>query len=715
MAKAAVNAKLQAWIDKLEATAEDDGKNYRALCPGHDGHALLFFFDDKRDRVVWTCKAGCDAKDLAPLLRKKGLQLHGDRGQFLYTRADGTKAFEKHKFYDKDGKKVNFYKCFSSQGVPFNHRSVSKKTRNADGTCKICGRPGAPETLLYHLDELQFAEEIWLCEGEKDADAVRERGRVATSTMNGADDWNATYRDQLGSPERLVIWADADIAGYKGAWKRYTSLSEFDIEIRVIRAARGKDAFDHFANGLTLSDVIEISPEELAQLANPGTPTESLGAASDFGYTQSDYADIFVNDYSSRFRYISNEDCWLYYNDGRWREDQYDAAFHFAENVCRAILAETPERLENGKPNSKYTTARERCSSANIAAICRIARTRRPIVTVREKFDINPYLVNFPNGTYDLLRDEFREHDQRDMITKQCIYDFDPDATGPVFDEYFAGVQPDPHWREQIMRMLGYSITGRYGEYIFVHTGSGGNGKSTLLKLVAKALGNYAMSASWKVLSGKSETEHETLIASLEGHRFAIVQMGGRSLSSEQLRTLVAEPDFTARKMHQDERTIEATHTFHVAQNDPPPMRDLDPSTRRRIIVVHWGVTVADPDDTLRDRIGEQEGSYVLSQIVLAWSRFVAREMDRTHTQEYFEKNSVYAWASQRLVADADAVVAVATLRADYEEWCKVRGEKPDNENVFGRVLTGMEYQRGNATVDGKWQRVRIGVRLPTD
>lgn len=706
------NAKLQQWIDKLDdAVPDGDGKNYRAVCPGHGGHALLFFYDQRRDRVVWTCKAGCDAKDLAPQLRALGITLYGDQLQFTYTHADGSAAFIKVKWYKNGEKKQPFYRCFSKHGVPVNHRSLKLKMRNTDGTCKNCGLSDLP-TILYRLDKLQHADHVWLCEGEKDADAVAEQGVIATSTKNGSDDWNATYRDQLSHVQRVTIWAHDDPGGYKGAWKRYTSLSEFDIAIKIVKAKRGNDAFDHFVNGFELADVVEISPEDLAQLANPGTPTTSLGEGEkQFEYTQSEYADRFVSYYSDRFRYIPEEDRWLYYSDGRWREDQYDAAFHFGEQVALQILNETPEK--NGdKPNPWRSRARTCCGSGQIRDVIRIARTRRPIVTRRGKFDTDPDLVNFPNGTYHLREDKLRPHNPDDMITKMCEFDFNPQATGPIFDEYFAAVQPDEHWREQILRSLGYAIHGRYGEFAFIHTGSGGNGKSTMLSIASKCFGDYAVSASWKVLSAKSETEHESLLASLEGHRYAVVQMGGHSVSSEQLRTLVAEPEFTARKMRQDERAITATHTFHIAQNDPPPMRQLDPSTRRRIIVIPWEITVENPDDTLRDRILASEGSYVVTQLTLAQARFVRTEIDRNATEEYFERNRSYAFIVRNTEREANSFVSTGELYGAYEKWCRDAGEKPETETRFGIVLTALGFEKGRTTVDGKLATVRYGLRL---
>lgn len=702
------SSSLDEWIATLDDVTQE-GSNYRAVCPKHGGHGFLFRKDARTDRVVFDCKAGCEYSEVAEKLRERGIQLWSDRLEFPYHDADGTELAIKIK-WRKDGKKMPpYYKCRGVNGVPSNHNSKSKGTAGPDGKCSRCGR-GAVR-VLYRLPELleglKSGAEVWFCEGEKDAEAIFERkgsrNLVVTTTPNGIDDWNQDYRDILSPAVSVTIVAHNDTGlatgrnpGMAGAWRRYVALSEF-VEVRVVRAAEGNDAFDHFSNGHGLDDFVEIPRDELAQFANPGTPSGSLGSSAEFGYSYPEYADRFVEVYGAQFRYITAEKLWLHYNEGRWREDQYDSAFHFAEKLCWQIYQDTPELLSDGKKsNPLRRKAEERCSPRQIDLILRAAKTRRPIVTTRNKFDCNPMLINVQNGTYDLEARVLREHRQDDMITKICPFAYDPQATGIHFDDYFTEVQPKESTREQILRDLGYSITGNYGEYAFVHVGVGGNGKTTLLKLVTRVLGNYATGASWKILSNKADESHETILAKLEGKRFCVVQMGGRSLSSEQLRTIVAEPDFEARKMQQDSRTIEATHTLHVAQNDPPPLRQLDASTRRRLIVIEWNELIDDPDDGLPSRLAV-EGDYVLTRIIDAHARWSTHGVDRKATEAYFGKNASYAWLENSGELERDAenwLYMKEQLYPAFVRWCEDTGREPESENAFGRTLTGLGSQR---------------------
>lgn len=715
---------ISEWIEKLDDVAQE-GSNYRAVCPKHGGHGLLFREDRSNGRVIFDCKAGCEYSEVAEELYKLGLRLWSDRFEFPYRDADGNELVIKVK-WRKNGKKMPpYYKCRGKNGVPANHNSKSKGTAGPGGLCLRCGR-GAIH-VLYRLPELlagiEQGSEVWFCEGEKDAEAVLEnkgsRNLVVTTTPNGIGDWNTEYRDILARAPSIVIVAhnDTELAtgknpGMTGAWKRSTALSEF-TSVRVVRAAEGNDAFDHFSNGHGFDDFVTLERDELAQFANPGTPTGSLSDGSEFTFTQSEYADRFVALYGDRFRYITAEDCWLYYDDGRWREDQYDAAFHFAEKLCRQILAETPEKSEDGKHrNGNWVTAKERCGAGNIGAIVRISRTRRPIVTVRSKFDTDPYLINMPCGTMDLRTGSTRPHDQRDMITK--ITPVDPAEVGPEFDSYFEYVQPDSHWRDQILRSLGYSLSGNYGEYLFVHSGSGGNGKTTLLELAAAALGSdYSVEGSWKLLNSRGEDSHETVLAELEGKRFSYVQLGNRSLSPEQLRSIVAEPSFKGRQMRQDSRTIRATHTFHVAQNDPPALRKLDASVRRRIVHIPWTVVI--PADRKVEHLFQRlEAGYLLKLMIEGYRAFKPSEIDLSATQEYFANNTLFAFLSDTFEPDEEGFITADKTLELYAEWCTQRfgSARRVTKDLMGSAMTDFGFGKGQRRFGSTVTRGRTKFRI---
>ena len=116
---------------------------------------------------------------------------------------------------------------------------------------------------LYHLPEVVAAvaagEPVWLVEGEKDTDALRERGVTATTASEGAGNWtgeNGTDLLPLAGAEVIVV-ADRDHGpGLRHAMELAEALEEAGSRVRIVGAAVGKDAADHLHNGFDLEEFV---------------------------------------------------------------------------------------------------------------------------------------------------------------------------------------------------------------------------------------------------------------------------------------------------------------------------------------------------------------------------------------------------------------------------------------------------------------------------
>lgn len=118
--------------------------------------------------------------------------------------------------------------------------------------------------VLYHLPEVLSAIEggltVHLCEGEKDADALRELGAVATTNPFGAKNWQPSYSETLcGS--HLIIYVDKDEAGSARAKFLRTELMGKCRSLEFRQAKCGKDPFDHIQEGYGLEDFLKFQPE----------------------------------------------------------------------------------------------------------------------------------------------------------------------------------------------------------------------------------------------------------------------------------------------------------------------------------------------------------------------------------------------------------------------------------------------------------------------
>jgi hypothetical protein len=115
--------------------------------------------------------------------------------------------------------------------------------------------------VLYRLPEviaaIQRDDVIYLCEGEKDADAIVNAGAMATTWTEGAwspgshPKWRDEYTDALAGA-RVIIVADRDEPGWN------TARDIAAASVRVVEAAHGKDAADHLDAGFGLSELLPV-------------------------------------------------------------------------------------------------------------------------------------------------------------------------------------------------------------------------------------------------------------------------------------------------------------------------------------------------------------------------------------------------------------------------------------------------------------------------
>ena len=127
-------------------------------------------------------------------------------------------------------------------------------------------------------------------------------------------------------------------------------------------------------------------------------------------------------------------------------------------------------------------------TAQRVNAACNLLKSRS-ITDVR--FDRNPVLT-FQNGTLEIESGKFRAFAESDYCSIIMDYDYDPDATAPVWESFIQDVTDDEPIREEILQFIaGYILVPdcRH-QKIFLLVGSGGNGKSVYLELIQKLFGD---------------------------------------------------------------------------------------------------------------------------------------------------------------------------------------------------------------------------------
>lgn len=125
-----------------------------------------------------------------------------------------------------------------------------------------------PYRLPEVINAVAAGDRVWICEGEKDVEAMRAAGCVATCNAGGAGKWLPDFARYLDGAD-ITIVEDRDEPGRNHARQVFSSLRGVARSVRVVQAAAGKDAADHFAAGKTTEEFVPVYPVDSLRDSDP--------------------------------------------------------------------------------------------------------------------------------------------------------------------------------------------------------------------------------------------------------------------------------------------------------------------------------------------------------------------------------------------------------------------------------------------------------------
>jgi 5S rRNA maturation endonuclease (ribonuclease M5) len=118
--------------------------------------------------------------------------------------------------------------------------------RRPNGKGGYVGNLTGVKRVLYHLPEMTCAQQVIICEGEKDVDNLRGLGFIATCNSEGAGKWKDEFADYLIGKDIFII-PDNDAPGQSHADRIALSLQGKARSIRVVNMQGVKDVSDYIA------------------------------------------------------------------------------------------------------------------------------------------------------------------------------------------------------------------------------------------------------------------------------------------------------------------------------------------------------------------------------------------------------------------------------------------------------------------------------------
>ncbi|MFD4246284.1 phage/plasmid primase, P4 family [Streptomyces sp. NPDC058525] len=437
-------------------------------------------------------------------------------------------------------------------------------------------------------------------------------------------------------------------------------------------------------------------------VAGAGVPVSGGGEATADGLlpdtlTDRGNAKLFVKLYSNDYRHVPGIG-WFRWDCTRWQIDEDDTAVWAAGDLAESIATTDPRGVYT--PAALQQHRRRALSTSGMNAMLAQAKSAPGMVLNAARLDADPYALCTPAGVVDLRTGHIRPSDPaRDFHSRSTSAAPQPMPT-PRWNRFLTdtfGEGPEgAQMIDFLQLLLGYSVTGDVGAQVMPFLfGSGKNGKSVLLDVLMKLLGDYADAAPPGFLMARPYEGHPTDLAELHGRRVIVcseVKPGDR-FDEARVKLLTGGDRIKARRMRQDFFSFEPTHKLWLLGNHRPEVGTGGFAFWRRMRLIPFERVVSDDRkiDNLADVLVTQEGPGILNWLIEGARRYLGGDKDLTGPERVRIATTAYAetedhtgrFIGEACRLDPELRAEQATLYAAYRGWCQNEGAPAISSRAF--------------------------------
>lgn|GEM_PF-2711256 len=380
-----------------------------------------------------------------------------------------------------------------------------------------------------------------------------------------------------------------------------------------------------------------------------------------------------------------------------------------------------------------------KCSNKPALDACR-EMLRKLLNVDGELLNTDRRLFNARNGTINLETSETKPHDPADLITACAPTDYDPAAKCDRFEAFVSEIFEDkPDVVAFVRRWLGYCVTGESREQALVfHVGKGGNGKSTLMRVLGHVLGSYAAMGPRSLLTGKGEIRND--VAALVGKRMITLNetKQNEEFDQAQLKELTGGDKLSARFLHKEFFEFNPTHKLQIFTNHEPTIIGDDGGMWRRMLLLRYRVrygTAAQVatgeyqklrDAKLEDTL-KAEAPGILRWLVEGAREWYRAELNappsvlKDTARLRAEQDVLAQFVRERIVKDPAGKLpfsdSTESIYQAYKGWVHENGHKAFARGKFMKNVREALPTTGEGrwTEKGKTYRGFLGIRLARD
>jgi putative DNA primase/helicase len=408
------------------------------------------------------------------------------------------------------------------------------------------------------------------------------------------------------------------------------------------------------------------------------------------------FTSVLVNAFDSKIRHCTPLG-WTIYDGAVWRPDDGEKFVTEIAKKAAEEFAAYAETLHIGdKPRFSETAIASVKKRSFISNALKLASSDTQVTAAVSDFDADRSLLCLENGTLDLRTGTLIAHQAEHMLTRMMPISFDPLAGCPVFDQFLAETLPTED-AAFAMRAFAYALTGSGNEQKFViFHGVGRNGKSTLVKIMAKLFGEYAANAEPTSFLRRSDNSASNDIARLARARLVTTSEfpNGAVLDVPLIKRITGQDKLTARHLYKEHFEFEPHFLLLMVTNYMPVIEGSDAAVARRVLAVPFRsvVPVENVDPDLDRKLwGERSG--ILNRLLGALRQY--RELGLAPSENVQAKTDAFLDDTNLIKRFAEAccefsplaTASVTEMYWRFRSTCFEEGIKPMSQRSFGQQL----------------------------
>jgi P4 family phage/plasmid primase-like protien len=420
--------------------------------------------------------------------------------------------------------------------------------------------------------------------------------------------------------------------------------------------------------------------------------TPELVLEGDWGLSK-----LFVSVIKDKLKLVDPKANGYFYNEELrlWKKFYPEYLCHLVSDSLRPVLKDI---VENAK--RRDSIHQTKLASVYKPVLDRVLTTHGAMSILKQsiegledssfitKIDRIEYLLPIKHGKVINLKTlEVRDRQASDYFSTECNVEFKPSERYQVAEKFFksicSAVEKEEKEEEKyvlyLRKLLAYFLTGSISDrkfYIFV--GAGMNGKSTLMKIMEKILGNFYKGLSESVIIAQDRSTSCTPeLLPLVYCRMGVLPENRENvrLHNDRLKALTGDDSIVCRPLYMEEFNFTTQSKLILMTNELPRFNGADKAMIDRIVVLPFRASfTSNPKykQTLLDNIDEIF-SYIVTAGVQFWQEQTLGDLPEIVEEErrrYVRNNDLIGMFLNDCVDKSpNQSIIASALYSSYKNW----------------------------------------------